>query len=365
MDKQLEKSYFDPKEPSSFSGIDKVWRTLKTKEQFKNIKRKDVKKWLEKQDTYTLHRPVPKVIQRNKVKVGFIDDLWDTDLLNAENLSKYNKNIKFLLIVIDIFSRYLWVRPLKNKTNDEVIKGFKSIFSEGRLPVNLRSDKGSEYTGKPIQKFFKEKDINHFTTNNETKANYAERVIRTLKSKLYKYFTQNQTYKYIDKLQDFVDSYNNTKHRSIQAKPSEVSANNEDKIWKLLYVPKKTKKISKSNTSLKTGDLVRISFTRGVFDRGYNQKWSEELFKIVKRLDRQKPVYILKDLQDRDIKGTFYPREIQKVDKKDNSLYKIEKILGKRKRKGRTQYLVRWLGYGKDFDSYVDAKDIKDIDNAK
>ena len=178
----LQKLYYDPTEPTSFTGLDKLWRKIKVQPRFKNVKKRDVKEWLQQQDTYTLHKPIKRKFKRNKVIVPHIDYMWDLDLADVQNLTRYNKGSKFLLIAIDILSRHLWVRPLKNKSGEEIIKSLNNIFEEGRLPKVIRTDKGREFTNQKVQDFLKTKGVRHFTTNNEVKANYAERVIQTLRS---------------------------------------------------------------------------------------------------------------------------------------------------------------------------------------
>ena len=184
--------------------------------------------------------------------------------------------------------------------------------------------------------------IKFFTANNEVKANYVERVIQTLRNKLFKYMNKKQSYKYVNILQDLVKGYNDNYHRSIQTSPSQVNKDNEDKIWRLLYGSKL---------------LKREKYTRGTFDRGYQQQYSDEIFNVVKLIPRNPSVYKIVDFNGKPIKGTF----IQRVYKDENSEYKIEKILKKRKRNGKTQYIVRWVGYPSEFDSYVNEEDVRNL----
>jgi hypothetical protein len=118
--------------------------------------------------------------------------------VDGSNLQKYNPDIKYLPIAIDTFSRYLSVVPLINKSSKSVIAGFKQIFSIGRKPKWLRADHGREFDNRWLKQYLKSEDVGIFYTFNETKAAYAQRVIRTLKTVMYRYFTHNQTYKYDD-----------------------------------------------------------------------------------------------------------------------------------------------------------------------
>ena len=208
-----------------------------------------------------------------------------------------------------------------------------------------------------------------FYTFNETKAAYAERVIRTLKTVVYRYFTHNQTYKY-DKLQDFVNDYNNRPHRSLSEKsPMEITKGNEDITWKHLYIDTlKRNKYSKSKRKpLKTfkykrGDLVRLSHLKKVFDRDYQEKWTEEIFKVESRKLRQGiPVYKIVDYVDDPVQGTFYEPELQRVRKDVNSLFRVENILRKRRRNGRREVFVKWLGWPNKFNSWILEENLADI----
>ncbi len=135
---------------------------------------------------------------------------------------KYNDGYRYLLVCIDVFSKYAWIVPIKSKTVAALVEAFKVILSSGRKPQKIMTDQGTE--------FFKNKDIELFNTFNETKASVVERVIRTFKTKMWRYFTAKKTMRYLDMLPDLVYSYNHSKHRSIRTKPALVNSENENKI---------------------------------------------------------------------------------------------------------------------------------------
>ena len=155
LDKLLENAFYDPSQPASYSSADKLWRFVKNQDGFENVKKKQIRQWLQLQDTHTVHKPVRRKFKRNPVIVPSIDYQWDIDLMVTSNLKRYNKGITFLLVAIDILSRYLWVRPLKNKTAGEVAKALKYIFKKNRKPKIMRSDSGKEFTNSKVQKLFK------------------------------------------------------------------------------------------------------------------------------------------------------------------------------------------------------------------
>ncbi len=213
-----------------------------------------------------------------------------------------------------------------------------------------------------MKKYLKDTGIDHFVTQNETKANYAERVIKTIKHKIYRYILKNNSYRYVDALPDIVTSYNNTNHRSLGTTPSSVTKNNESESRLRQYLirrPSEAKPIHKMKYNV--GDIVRISHVRGVFDREYSQKWTGELFKVKSRYLRQNiPVYKLDDWEGESVLGTFYEQELQSVRVDENTTFRIDKILKRRKRGNLKEVLVRWLHWPEKYDSWIPEIDVKD-----
>ena len=355
MEDYLESIYFDPRHPASFSGASKLYKIAKAAG--KKITHKQVREWLRKQETYTLHRRLKRKFPRNRVIVGGYMQQWDADLMDMTNLAKYNGGVTYVLVAIDIFSRYLFVEPLKSKQGKEVAKAFAAIFAKGKHPFKIRTDKGTEFTNRIVQQLLRTKGVEHFVTQNEPKANYAERVIKTLKRKIYMYFTKKQTYEYVSHLQDFAASYNSTPHRSIKMKPADVNYSNEAELWERQYGrPSPWKPVKKFKFEI--GDHVRISFIRTTFMREYNEKWSGEIFTVKNRFVRDGiPVYELQDYSGEDIQGTFYQDELQSVVMPE--VFRIEKILRRRKVRGEKQSLVRWAGWPAKYDSWISDQELQ------
>ena len=186
-----------------------------------------------KQLAEELHKPIIRKFEKRKVHAAFKDNIWDADLGDMQLLSKYNKGIRFLLCVIDIFSKYAWVVPLKDKKGVSIARAFQSILKQSnRKPNKIWVDKGSEFYNASFKKWLQDNDIVMYSTNKEGKTVVAERFIRTLKSKIYKYMTSISKNVYIDKLGDIVDEYNNTYHATIKMKSIDVKDNtyiNNDK----------------------------------------------------------------------------------------------------------------------------------------
>lgn len=352
--------YFDPKHAGAYAGPTKLYEVLRKK--YPGVFTIGyINQWLSNQDAYAIQKPVRRRFKTANVRVTSIDEQWDIDLLSMANIAEENDDIRFLLCAIDVFSRKLRIQPLKNKTAREVLRGMKKML-ENAKPKKIRADKGSEFVNRWFKRLMKEEDIYFFTTQNPAKANYVERVQRTVKTALYRFMRHKRSYRYIEHLQDMVDNYNNTPHRSLNSlTPNQVNKDNEADVWAFVYLKKRPRVKTKPVYQYKVGDLVRISFTKAPFRRAYQEQFTTEVFKVASRLLKQGiPMYKLKDLKNESVTGLFYTSDLQKVDKDENSLWFIEHILRQRRRKGKQEFFVKWLGFPESFNSWVDADDVKD-----
>ena len=184
--------YLDPSQPASFGGLVAVYRAVKEKGKNK-ISRKQVREWLRQQDVYTLHKPKRRRYKRSRVIVPGIDAQFQADLVDLQNLSRYNKGYKHLLTYIDIFNKYAFVLPFKTKQGQEA---FQKILSTGRKPTKLQTDQGTEFLNRVFQKFLRDNNIDFFTVNSGLKASVVERFNQTFKNKMYKYLTAKNTHLY-------------------------------------------------------------------------------------------------------------------------------------------------------------------------
>ena len=294
-----------------------------------------------------LHKPIRRKFKKRRVLVGGIDKIWTADLADMSALSKDNHGYTFLLLVIDTFSKYGWVIPLKDKKGKTVADALKTIFEE-RKPEKLWTDKGKEFYNKDVKDL-----IELYSTENEEKSSVVERWIRTIKEKMWKYFTDNNTYTYIDILPDLVEDYNNTKHSSIKMTPVEASKKkNELTVWRNLYPDRL--KIHDLRPKFSVGDEVRISKKKKTFEKGYTTRWTEEIFTITKIQNTNPITYKIADLKGEEIDGTFYEPELQKT---SQQVFRIEKVI----EKGKNKSLVKWKGYSDKFNSWVDNKNLIDL----
>ncbi|CAB4038544.1 uncharacterized transposon-derived [Paramuricea clavata] len=191
-EKYLSQIYYDTESPASFGGVDSVNRAVKNEGKYE-ISPDKIRQWLQKQDAYSLHKPVRYRFRRNRVIVGAMDDEWEADLVIMDSLSQQNNGYKYVLTVIDVLSKYAWVEAIKAKTGNNLVKAFENIIKKGRKPKMFHTDKGTEFINRQFQTFLKKHSIRFFTTYNETKSSIVERFNRTLKTKMWKYFTANNT----------------------------------------------------------------------------------------------------------------------------------------------------------------------------
>ncbi|XP_046561846.1 uncharacterized protein LOC124270833 isoform X1 [Haliotis rubra] len=364
-EKALEKYYFNAQNPGAYFGPSKLRDELKKNKQHK-IKLRKVKRFVNNQDAYTLHKPVKHKFKRLKVRVNSINEMFDVDLTDLSRFSKENDGIRYLLVAIDILSRYAFVLPLTNKKPESVFKAFKEILNTSQ-PKKVRTDDGSEFKAE-FHSFLKRKNITHTIAHNENiKSNYVERFNRTLKSLITRYMTHNNTKRYLDVLPNLVNNYNHTQHSSLpELSPAQVNKTNELKVWQHLYVKPFMNQLknlhSRKKFKYKVGDIVRIPYLKRAFSKELDLKWTQELFKVAQRFKRQEiPLYKIKDFHDEIIKGIFYTGELQKVDKDEDIQWQVEKVLKKKRMNGKTYVLVRWLGWPSSFDSYVEESQLKDM----
>ena len=179
LERMVLKTYYDFSNPGCYGGLARLQKAT-------GVPVKKLKSIMQKNLMYSLHKPVRVRYTRNPTVANSIDHQWAADLADMKNLSPYNKGVKYLLTVVDVLSKYAWVVPMKNKTGAEQTRAFESILKEGRKPLRLQTDKGSEFFNKMFQDYLAQQKITHFNTQSDTKASVVERSNKTLKQRLYR-----------------------------------------------------------------------------------------------------------------------------------------------------------------------------------
>lgn len=298
-----------------------------------------------------IHKQARKNFQRRSVILKGIGDLWQADLIDLQSYSKFNKGYKYVLTIIDAFSKFAWVVPLKSKAKRDVKIAMELILKNNCAPKNLQTDMGKEFYNSEFKHLIKLYSINHYSTFSVKKASIVERLIRTLKSKLFKHFSFSGSYRWIgNPLNGIVNSYNNSVHKTTKYKPVNVNKNNESIIMKNI----KTSQIirTKPKHKFKVGDSVRISKYKADFKKGYTPNWSTEIFTIFKVKKTNPVTYNIEDQKKQTILGSFYEQELQKTKYPD--IYLVEKVL---RRKGHKLY-VKWLGLNHSENCWIDQNSV-------
>lgn len=299
-----------------------------------------------------IHAPARKNFRRRRVVLKGIRDLFQADLVDMIKYSKDNKGYKYILTVINAFSKFGWAIPLKNKTGKEVTKAMNSIFSEKKLniPRNLQTDNGLEFYNSDFKNLMKSYNINHYSSYSVLKSSIVERFNRTIKEKMWKEFSMQGNYRWLDILPNIIKTYNNTVHRTTKLKPKDVNQKNANSLLKTAYNFIKIHDLSISK--FKVGDHVRISKYRHVFSKNYTPNWTNEIFTIAKVKQTNPRVYLLKDSTGEEIMGGFYEPELKKV--KHPDVYLVEKVI---RRKG-NKVLVKWLGMNASHNSWISKNNV-------
>lgn len=299
-----------------------------------------------------LHKPARKNFIRRSIVTKGIDDLWQADLIDMQKYATENRGMKYILVVIDTFSKFAWVVPVKSKAKEDIQKAMQSILiNSGRRPKNLQTDLGKEFYNIDFRNLMLRYGINHYSTFSIKKASIVERLIRTLKSKLYKHFSFLGKYQWVGSyLDSIVYSYNNSTHRTIKCKPINVNKNNE-LIVRQNIINSQIKTVPHVS-KFKVGDPVRISKYKSQFSKGYTPNWSTEIFKITNVNNTSPVTYHIEGKNKEKILGSFYEYELQKTKYPD--IYLIEKVIRKKKNK----VFVKWLGLSEKENSWVNINNL-------
>jgi hypothetical protein len=351
----LNQLYTNLDNASAFAGADKLYEAASEKNP--SITRDHVEKFLEQKRTYTIHKPRRLRYRRLRtIPKGFFTD-FQVDLADFQKLAKFNDKYKYMLVGIEVLSRRVYAVPVKTKKNVDVKRAFDHLFSQlPALPWAIFSDLGTEFESRDMKNYFKSKDIaKHSSINVETKASMAERMIQTVKHRLYKYFTEKRTLRWIDVIDRITAGINNTINRATGMRPADVDFDNAAKVWEGLYggiYPKRVK------SKLKVGDVVRLSREKETFRKGYLPTFSSLTFDVAK-IKRTRPVtYRVTDPRTgREFGKNWYKEELARaVHGKD---LKVEKVLRERTNKaGAREYLVKWKGEPLEAASWITEGDV-------
>ena len=409
LSKQLSDIYLSPELPGSFGGIEPLYRAARAKG-IQGATRTAVENWLSGVAAYSLHKPVRKRFARERTYTQGIDDQWQADLVDmGADLARANHGFRYLLTCIDVFSKHAWAIPVHDKSAKSMVAALRTLFDKAapRHPRRLQTDKGKEFVNEPVQELLKHGcpggPIHHFASWSDQKAAVVERFNRTLKSRMWRYFTEKQTKHFLDVLPKLLHAYNNSVHRAIGMTPASVRLSDEQRIARRLYpTPRRGARSAPRGeaaaaaaahrpahrpapppNALLSEKMVRISRLKGDFEKGYMPNWSEEDFHLAEARSspsdspkrQRRLLYKLTDRAGETLHGQWYPEELQQI---RVNRHLIERILRRRpisdsSAAGRAaniarpngnsgtepqECLVKWKGWPAKFNSWVPESDI-------
>ena len=269
------------------------------------LPRSKVVQYLQSKAPYTKYKQFRKTFPRLKAVAYRINEIWSVDVAYMDKIAHHNNGVKYLLVAVDVLSRYLRVQPMKALYAKDAVEAFKKMIKQ-KKPEKVWTDKGSEFKGE-FKTFCEKKEIHLYTTENETKSAFAERNIRSLKNIIHKYLEENWTWTYIKELPQFVNTINSRVNRVTQLAPNKTFKKHEPFLISLAISTKKFK------PKYEEGDLVRIAKPDETFRKGYKQNYTDEVFTVFKVATLSPPTYNLIDANNVIIKGKYYEPELVQV----------------------------------------------------
>lgn len=361
-DALMRRLYYDPRQVGAYGGLERFYRRVKALRP--TVRRERVAEWLSGQDAYTLHRPARLRFRRRPTIVGGSGQQLQADLMDTRSHARQNDGVNFVLTAVDCFSRKGWAVPVRSKSGENVALALEKVFDEQSFD-RLQTDKGKEFYNARVAATLERYGVDHFSSENDTiKASLVERFNRTLRTRLHRYMTAERTDRFLDALPRLVEAYNETPHASTGVAPNDVGPENHARVFDRLYesddVPlvERAVKNRRAPTPVPVGTAVRLSKTLGVFERGYTDQWTREVFRVVDALtDAWPTVYRVADLGGEPIAGTVYRHELQPIQMPETFL--IDRVLRTRRRNGKKQFFVKWRGYPDSFNSWVNEEDME------
>lgn len=361
MEERVRRAYVTPGHPVAYSAPAAVARHF-------GISRHRAKTYLQGIESYGLHREYKQPKHYNPYYVHNRRKQVQGDLIDIAKISSQNGGVKFLLLLIDIFTKKVWVYPLRDKSGPSVKRVLTTwlLSLAGQLPEILKTDRGREFIARPVQQLLAAHGVEWQPASGTLKAAIAERANKTLQILIYKYLTENETLRYLDKLPALVRTYNKRPHRSLGGLTPAAAdlPENEARVQATFHERyAKLAALRRQNLPLKVGQLVRVKTEAKKISssaRAYALQFHGEYFRII-RINRTLPVamYYLSSLDTGEhIEGGFYANELQP---QKGDVFRIESVLGRRRRRGRREILVKWRYFGPRWNEWIPETDLRRV----
>ena len=364
-DDQIRALYADP--ATGLKGLPAFIQQLKGQASAAQVRRA-----LLADETWSLNARREHPHERRRVVVHGLDDTWTADLADVSSHAQDNDGVRYILVVVDVFSKHAWAEPMKTKEARTAAQAFRAVLARAapRIPTHLWTDAGSEFKG-AFDALCRQRGIQRYTTQNEGKAVIAERFIRTLRGRLGRLADATGSWRWVDALQTLVGNYNGTPSRTHGLAPSAVNADNARAVAERLYGQSDDRRAVEQAAALsarprfKVGDLVHISALKSLFAKeGTTHHWSRELYRVIGVASGPPVRYRLADVAvgdtleaDEPLEGEFYEAELSPA--APPSTYKVERVVQRRTRAGRQEALVKWLGWPDKYNQWVPADSVK------
>lgn len=358
---KLETEYASPRAKVGFSGKNIIARYNS------KLSGESIRKKLTRIPTYVLHREAKRPRTYNPFILYRPRVLLQADLIDMISRSADNDGIKYILIVVDCFTRFCWGALLENKTSALVLSKFKLIFKKTKHFQRFMTDAGSEFISKQFQAFLTQNNIKFVRGNPH--APHVERLNRTLQGKIFKYMTENETNRWISVFDEILDGYNNRHHSAIKMTPAKAElAKNHSKLLESVtrYYEKALNK--RKSPRFKVRDIVSVQKSKSNFGKGYTQVFTDELFQIYQVHTKLPiPMYTLAEYDydfdakntrkqtNKIIEGRFYANELQAA---NYDVFKVDKILDTKIKSGKQYVLVSWKGWPEKYNQWIPKDNI-------
>jgi hypothetical protein len=306
-----------------------------------------------------LHKPVRHKFPTKRVFADAKDATWGIDLADMGTWKAENESYTFILTVIDVYTRWADARPLKTKGADEVLKALQSICDESkRLPRALWADEGKEFDNAKMKTWRDKHNIEPYHTYGPHKSVIVERFNRTLKTNMWTQLTALNTHEWVPLLAELIANYNSNTHRTMKMTPDDASLHPEKVA--AVWAEQKSEVAKEPRRALfAVGDWVRLSRVKGTFEKGYDEKWTREIYQVTQVLATTPITYLLKEYDGAPLSASFYNEELQKVKYPDTFL--IENVIKERGKGVKRELFVKWSGYNAKSNSWVKANDTKKL----
>lgn len=349
MENMLEDTYYKNK-AWSYGGVDRV------RKHFPTVKKSEIENFFGKNDIYSRFKQHRRSRTFSPIYVYKKRELFQADVVffTDPDMQAVNNGYKYLFTCIDCFTKMAWIFPLKSNNCESIMKCFQSIMSVcGQKPERLNSDRGSELICKKFGEYLKGLKIFHYLSYSVRKCPIIERFNLTIQNLIYRIMTKNRNLQWVNYLNQAMEIYLNRRHRTIGMSPIAAEEDKNEDIVRgnLLVFFHKKKKRKKRKPKFNLNDTVRIWTEKKTFQRGYDENYSIEYFKIAEvKKNLPVPRYILRDSSDEIITGAFFEDELVKYIPSDMNDIKILKT---RKKGKKTEYFVHYVGYPKNRDEWI------------